>query len=32
MAVTDTPFFTSNKQLKEITAYPDLSTATTMYR
>lgn len=31
MAVTDTPFFTSNEQLKEITAYPDLSTATTMY-
>ena len=24
MAVTDTPFFTSNKQLKEITAFPDL--------
>ena len=32
MAVSDIPFFTSNKKLKEIISYPDLSTATTMYQ
>lgn len=29
--VKDIPFFTSNKQLKEITSFPDTSTATTFY-